>query len=296
VLVQEPGGNLRALGSHLAVFIKHRSPEQLTASSLQAVIADLAVDHSDLIAPLKDLVSRQSFLSLIPHATSGGGAIQRDALIQEISRVYHPAVLIEIEDVLNGFLESSGGVASQLSQSVFIKDQSSSAQTGGNKSVVDSEPRMPSSSPKSDNIQMHSLSVSKSYFPLALEIAQKMDGANLSSASANTSGKGLLNYVLRDSSGNELTRVSLAMIDAKLRSLRSARPNQQGSTSHLSTSNSCDPFFLKAVELAERMGNTNLAEASAPASSKGIVNYTIRDAMSNTLAKVPLSMLQNAFK
>lgn len=294
--ILESDGNLRALGSELAKFIKYNSAERLTSASLQAVIADLAVDHPDLNAPLKDLVSRQSFRSLIPHATSGGGAIQRDALIQEISRVYHPAVLIEIEHVLNGYLESSGGVASQLSQNNFIHDKSLNAKAEGDKASVGFKPPIASSSPNGGNIQRQHSSVSQSYFANALEIAKKLVGVNLESASVNTSGKGLLNYVLRDSSGNDLARISLAMLEAKLRSAQSAIINQHALTSQLNLANSCDPMFIKAVVLARCMGNAHLDEASAQTSSKGIVNYIIRDEMSNTLAKVPLSMLQNSFK
>ena len=277
-------GNLRALGSELAGFIVARSDEQLTTASLQAVIGDLAVDHPDLVAPLKDLVSRQSFRSVIPHASSRGGAIQRDALIQEISRIYHPAILTAIENVLNGFLETSGGVALQLSQSIFIQDRSSGGQALENNSGVNLKSQVTSS---------QLLSASQSYFAAAIELAKKLCGVDLATASANTSGKGLFNYVLRDAVGKDLARVSLAMLDAKLRPANSIEPIKTGTINQLSTNNGSEVLFFKAVELARSMGNTNLAEACAPASSKGIFNYTIRDAMSNTLAKVPLSMLQN---
>ena len=286
-------GNLRALGSELAAFIVARSDEQLTTASLQAVIGDLAVDHPDLVAPLKDLVSRQSFRSVISHASSRGGAIQRDALIQEVSRIYHPAILTAIENVLNGFLETSGGVALQLSQSIFIQDRSSGGQALENNSGVNLKSQITSSQLKSDNNESQLLSASQSYFAAAIELAKKLCGVDLATASANTSGKGLFNYVLRDAVGKDLARVSLAMLDAKLRPANSIEPIKTGTINQLSANNGSEVLFFKAVELARSMGNTNLAEACAPASSKGIFNYTIRDAMSNTLAKVPLSMLQN---
>jgi hypothetical protein len=286
--------NLRALGSELAAFIVARSDEQLTTASLQAVIGDLAVDHPDLVAPLKDLVSRQSFRSVIPHASSRGGAIQRDALIQEISRIYHPAILTAIENVLNGFLETSGGVTSQLSQSIFTQDQSPICQALDDNAGVYSKPQITSSPLKSDNNESQLLSASQSYFAAAIELAKKLCGVDLATASANTSGKGLFNYILRDAVGKDLARVSLAMLDAKLRPANSIEPFKVGTINQMSAINASDVLFFKAVELAQRMGNTNLAEACAPASSKGIVNYTIRDATSNILAKVPLSMLQNA--
>ena len=289
-------GNLRALGSELAGFIVARSDEQLTTASLQAVIGDLAVDHPDLVAPLKDLVSRQSFRSVIPHASSRGGAIQRDALIQEISRIYHPAILTAIENVLNGFLETSGGVALQLSQSIFIQDRSSGSQALENNAGVNLKPQIASSSLKSDIAQSKLLSESQSYFAAALELAKQSGGVDLTSASANTSGKGLFSYVLCDSAGRDLAIVPLEILDAKLYTANSMGPSKGATPNQLTAYNASDVLFFEAVELARLMGNIDLAEASASASSMGIANYTIRDALSNILAKVPLSMLQNEFQ
>ena len=287
-------GRLRALGSELADFIKATSGDQITTPSLQAVIADLAVDHSDLVAPLKDLVSRQTFRSLIPMATSGGGAIQRDALIQEISRVYHPAVLIAIEDVLNGFLEASGGVALRISESSSAQEDSSGIQTIKGNIGAGSAPHVTVSHFKDRDAQNNRLSISQIYFYAALELAKRQSSANIESACQNTSGKGILNYVVRDSVGNNLARVNLAMLDATLRSAKTDPHEQHGETDHSHPSSASNTLFQRAIDLAQRMGNTNLSAASAHASSKGIVNYTIRDSMSNTLAQVPLSMLKNA--
>lgn len=289
-------GRLRALGSELADFIKATPGDQITTPSLQAVIADLAVEHTDLVAPLKDLVSRQTFRSLIPMASSGGGAIQRDALIQEISRIYHPAVLISIEEVLNGFLEASGGVAVQISQSSFVQDQFLGFQTIKSNIGSGSVPHVAISPLKASDMQNKQLSDSQIYFDAALEMAKRQNGTNLESASKDTSGKGILNYVVRDSVGNDLARVNLAMLDATLRSTKTALPRQHGELHNLHLDSTSNTLFQKAIDLAKRMGNTNLSAASASASSKGLVNYTIRDSMSNTLAKVPLSMLKNSMK
>jgi hypothetical protein len=87
------------------------------------VVDDLAAGMPDLQAPLRDLVTRQSFGTLLPHARSGGGSIQRDALIQEISRIYHPALLVEVQEVLNGFLDTNGGIVSGLSLGALFPRQ-----------------------------------------------------------------------------------------------------------------------------------------------------------------------------
>ncbi len=289
-------GRLRALGSELADFIKATPGDQITTPSLQAVIADLAVDHPDLVAPLKDLVSRQTFRSLIPMATSGGGAIQRDALIQEISRIYHPDVLVDIEEVLNGFLEASGGVALQISQRSFVQDQSLGIQAIKSNIGSGAAPHVAASPLKDRDMQNKQLSDSQIYFDAALEMVKRQRVANVESASKNTSGKGILDYVVRDSAGNDLALVNLAMLDATLRSAKTAPPSQHGEIHYLRPSSASNTLFQSAIDLAQRMGNTNLNAASASASSKGLVNYTIRDSMSNTLAKVPLSMLKNSMK
>lgn len=112
--------HLSRLGSQFGEYVSKQKGNVPSPAALQGVIADLAAGESELIAPLRDLVSKQSFTALLPYARSNGGLIQRDALIQEISRVYHPDVLVRVEEVLNGFLDASGGIATSLMQ-----DQSS---------------------------------------------------------------------------------------------------------------------------------------------------------------------------
>jgi len=108
---------LRSLGRQLGEYVSRQRGMPPAPAALQGVVADLTAGQSDLQAPLRDLVSRQSFAALLPHARSSGGLIQRDALIQEISRVYNPDVLVQVEDVLNGFLDASGGIATSIPQS-----------------------------------------------------------------------------------------------------------------------------------------------------------------------------------
>ena len=105
---------LISLGRQLGEYAKYQSSNRLNTQALQGVIADLSADMPDIQAPLRDLVTRQSFQSLLPHARSGSGYIQRDALIQDISRIYNPDTLLHLEAVLNGFLGTSGGVAESI--------------------------------------------------------------------------------------------------------------------------------------------------------------------------------------
>lgn len=113
---------LRLIGSQLGEYVRGQSGNPPSPGALQGVIADLTASLPDLQAPLRDLVGRQAFTALLPYALSPGGSIQRDALIQEISRVYNAKVLVEAEEVLNGFLDASGGIAISLSQTSSTYD------------------------------------------------------------------------------------------------------------------------------------------------------------------------------
>jgi Flp pilus assembly protein TadD len=105
---------LRKLGSQIAQFVQTQAVAARSPGTMQGVIADLTASYPDLAAPLRDLTGRQAFHALIPFALSGRGSIQRDALIQEISRIYHPEMVVMLEDVINGFLETTDGISRSL--------------------------------------------------------------------------------------------------------------------------------------------------------------------------------------
>ena len=104
----------RAIGHQLATWLQSNGARGANTGMLQGIVADLAGERSDLIVPLKDLVCRPAFQSLLPLAGSGRGHLQRDALLQEISRTFAPSVVAMISEVLSGFLgippgSSAGG-------------------------------------------------------------------------------------------------------------------------------------------------------------------------------------------
>lgn len=109
---------LRSLGRQLGEYTRRHTGSKPTPAALQGVVADLAAEMPDLQAPLRDLVSRQSFSAILDYALSGRGLIQRDSLIQEISRVYHPDVLADLEEILSGFLSASEEIPSSRSQNI----------------------------------------------------------------------------------------------------------------------------------------------------------------------------------
>jgi hypothetical protein len=102
--------NLRSLGAQLAKYVRDRPGSSAhSISAMQSVIADLTADQPDIGTPLRDLVARTQFQTLIPLAASGTGEIQRNALIGEVRRIYNPDVVFALQEFLNGFLECSGG-------------------------------------------------------------------------------------------------------------------------------------------------------------------------------------------
>lgn len=107
---------LTNLGKEFGEYTLRQPKNRLASAAFQALIADLASDIPDLQAALRDVVSRQSFMTLLPYARSGNGSIQRDAFIREIERVYHSDILEQIEEVLNGFLGLSGSTFSLNTQ------------------------------------------------------------------------------------------------------------------------------------------------------------------------------------
>jgi hypothetical protein len=70
--------------------------------------------------PLRDVVSRQSFQSLIPLAGSGGGDLQLKALVDDIRQLYHPDVVQALAEVLNGFLERRGEATPRIEDSANV--------------------------------------------------------------------------------------------------------------------------------------------------------------------------------
>jgi len=95
--------NYRQIGQALADHIIQSSGVP-TGAALQGMIADLAADQPELLLPMRDLVSRPAFKALFTKANSGGGMLQRDALINEVRPLFSDQVLEALSELLNGFL------------------------------------------------------------------------------------------------------------------------------------------------------------------------------------------------
>jgi len=114
--------------------IRQGSGVDNSTSVLQDLIAELTAENHELSEILKDLVGRQSFKVLLPLAGAGTGRQKKDALIQEINRVYPPAACYQVSQFLDGLL----GLGSQFSVQVSAADGAES-----HKSVASSsKPRL----------------------------------------------------------------------------------------------------------------------------------------------------------
>lgn len=287
---QEDADDFYAAGRSLAEHIADLEGEEVSTASLQALIRDLLPQHEDMQEALRSIVARPDFLELVKLAGSERGVAPKGLFVESLKKIYSMET-VEAADYL------ACGV---MGHDVTINQKESEAETDTVDSIrqqsIGNESIRSSLSTISAQVESSQVAGSKTYFNSALEIAKRMGTCNPEKVSLHTSGKGLINYVLRDSNGNNLARVPLAMIDADLRSVISTEDNSQKSEDQLNIASESSQMFLKALELARRMGNGNLQEASVVTSSKGVFSYSIRDSMSNILAKVPLSMLYNEMK
>ncbi|QPN57007.1 hypothetical protein I1E95_02180 [Synechococcus sp. CBW1107] len=89
------------IGARLGAYIRIGSP---TNQHIQAFLRDQLAED-ELLLPMLDVVTRSSFKSLQNIVKRGGGAVQRDALLQELARSYLPVVVKKIGQLLSGMIE-----------------------------------------------------------------------------------------------------------------------------------------------------------------------------------------------
>jgi hypothetical protein len=91
----------RRVGARLGAYIVSKDP---TTQQIQAFLSDLLAGD-DLLQPMRDVVTRTHFATLQALAGTGGGSIQRDSCLQELSRSYLPMVVDRVGDFLDGMLD-----------------------------------------------------------------------------------------------------------------------------------------------------------------------------------------------
>ena len=95
----------RAIGGQLALYLRQRQGGLPAPATLQAVAADLAADQAELVLPLRDLVIRPGFAAVAAKAGSGGGVLERQALLQAMEATFAPAVIAALSEILAGCLD-----------------------------------------------------------------------------------------------------------------------------------------------------------------------------------------------
>lgn len=101
---QEPPRSRRDIGVRLASVLRGREGQDLSASSLQGIAADVVAGDEKLILPIRYLISLPIFRQLIPKAGSGTGLAERDAILQDIQETFSPRIAKAVGEVLSGFL------------------------------------------------------------------------------------------------------------------------------------------------------------------------------------------------
>lgn len=101
----------RLIGNRLAQVLRQRGGPLPPPAQLQGMAADLLGSHTELLLPLRDLINRPAFVAVAAKAGSGSGALQRDALLQELSSTFAPGLMEALAEVLNGFLDLPAGGA-----------------------------------------------------------------------------------------------------------------------------------------------------------------------------------------
>ena len=93
----------------LGVYIRTKDP---TTQQIQGILADLLAGDT-LLPTMREVASSPLFLRLQAFAGSGSGAVQRDALLQELGKRYVPTVLEQVAQLLNGLIDYSQESPSQ---------------------------------------------------------------------------------------------------------------------------------------------------------------------------------------
>lgn len=100
----QPCKTYRDIGRSLAAHVIAKPDLCRDSAVLAALVSDFAASSLDQVAPLRDLMCRPGFQKLIPLVRSNSGAIQRDALTDELKPIYSESVIIGITELLNEFL------------------------------------------------------------------------------------------------------------------------------------------------------------------------------------------------
>ena len=97
----------RELGRRLAGYLGGMTTPN--AAQIQALVADLLAEDQAFQAPVRDLIGRAAFLSMLPRIGRGAGRLERDALLLSLAPTYSAAVLERLAAFLDGLLNLAPG-------------------------------------------------------------------------------------------------------------------------------------------------------------------------------------------
>ncbi|MFM7312123.1 MAG: hypothetical protein ACKO0M_02985 [Cyanobium sp.] len=97
------------LGRRIAALMAEQAASRLPDAAIVSQVQDLLGADTSLLGPVRDLLNRPAYRQLIgggQHSVLLGG---RDALLQDLSRTYHPALLMRLAAVIDGSLGLPSG-------------------------------------------------------------------------------------------------------------------------------------------------------------------------------------------
>ena len=112
----------RQVGGRLGAYIRANHP---STQQIQGLLADLLAGDP-LLPTMREVVAMPAFAALQGLAGSGGGVVQRDALLQELAKRYLPAVVDEAGQLVNGMLDQPAGATTYGSDSTVNPERSPS--------------------------------------------------------------------------------------------------------------------------------------------------------------------------
>jgi hypothetical protein len=127
-MLDQPYKSYRDIGRELALHILAKPELSTDSAVLAALVSDFAASSLDQVAPLRDLMRRPGFQMLLPFARSSSGALQRDALVEELRPVYSESVMIGITEFINEFLDLPDSSIIELDQTLHTTANNDSPQ------------------------------------------------------------------------------------------------------------------------------------------------------------------------
>ena len=127
----------RQVGGRLGVYIRANNP---STQQIQGLLADLLAGDP-LLPTMREVALTPEFVPLKGLAGSGGGAVQRDALLQELAERYLPGVVDDIGQLINGLLDQPAGATMYArEESVGRQDRTDSSIPDIDAAIQEDEP------------------------------------------------------------------------------------------------------------------------------------------------------------